>query len=131
MSQNQIRQLQKKRNSRILDYRYIVLVITTGRVVELKALPEAQLVLLYQKVNGVNLLLHGRDGLLHGCHREKHGAHVPMNCGQCLHDLRIVNFRLEWRDSLRRGSHTRYAYRNRRRRGHIIIIRIISSPLSI
>jgi hypothetical protein len=36
--------------------------------------PKVQLVLLYPEVNGVNLLLHGRDGLSHGCHRELHGA---------------------------------------------------------
>jgi hypothetical protein len=35
-------------------------------MVELEALPEVQLVLLYPEVDGVNLLLHGRDGLLHG-----------------------------------------------------------------
>jgi hypothetical protein len=35
-------------------------------VVELEALLEIQLVLLYPEVNGVNLLLYGRDGLLHG-----------------------------------------------------------------
>jgi hypothetical protein len=33
-------------------------------VVELETLPEVQLVLLYTEVNGVNLLLHDRDGLL-------------------------------------------------------------------
>jgi hypothetical protein len=98
---------------------------------ELEALPEVQLVLLYPEVNGVNLLLHGRDGLLHGCHRELHGPHAPLNSGQYLHDLRITDFRLGWRDSLRGGSQNRYAYRNRRRRGHIIVIRIISPQLSI
>jgi hypothetical protein len=35
-------------------------------MVELEALPEVQLVFLYPEVDGVNLLLHGRDGLLHG-----------------------------------------------------------------
>jgi len=55
----------------------------------------------------------------------------PLNRGQCLHDLRIANFRLGWRDSLRRGSQTRYVNRNRRRRGHTIIIWIISPQLSI
>jgi len=54
-------------------------------------------VLLYVDVNGVNLLLHGRGGLLHGCHQELHGAHAPLNSGQCLHDLRIADFRLGWR----------------------------------
>jgi hypothetical protein len=33
---------------------------------ELEALLEVKLVLLYPEVNGVNLLLHGRNGLLHG-----------------------------------------------------------------
>jgi hypothetical protein len=64
MSQRKIRQLQNK-NSRILGHWRIVLVITAGRVVELEALPEVQLVLLYPEVDGVNLLLHGRYGLLH------------------------------------------------------------------
>jgi hypothetical protein len=58
MSKKKIRQLQnKKKNSSILSHWRIILVITTGQVVELEALPE---------VDGVNLLLHGRDGLLHG-----------------------------------------------------------------
>jgi hypothetical protein len=35
-------------------------------MMELEALPEVQLVLLYPEDNGVNLLLYGRDGLLHG-----------------------------------------------------------------
>jgi hypothetical protein len=35
-------------------------------MMKLKTLSEVQLVLLYTVVNGVNLLLHGRDGLLHG-----------------------------------------------------------------
>jgi hypothetical protein len=56
----------QKRSSSILGHWRIVLVITAGRVVELEALPKVQLVLLYPEVNGVNLLLHGRDGLLHG-----------------------------------------------------------------
>jgi len=64
MSQRKIRQLQNK-NSWILGHRRIVLVITAGWVVELEALPEVQLVLLYPEVDGVNLLLHGRDRLLH------------------------------------------------------------------
>jgi hypothetical protein len=108
----------------------IILIVIAGRMMKLETLPEVQLVLLYSEVNGVNLLLYGRDGLLHGCHRKLHGAHAPLNSSQCLHDLRIADFRLGWRDSLRRGSHTRYAYRNRRR-GHIIVIRIISPQLSI
>jgi hypothetical protein len=33
---------------------------------ELEILPEVQLILLYAEVNGMNLLLHGRDGLLDG-----------------------------------------------------------------
>jgi hypothetical protein len=85
---------------------------------ELEALLEVQFVLLYPEVNGVNLLLHGRHGLLYGCHRELHGAHAPLNSGQCLHDLRIVDFRLRWRDGLRRW-------------GYIIVFRIISPQLSI
>jgi hypothetical protein len=50
----------------MLSHRCIILVITAGRMVELEALPEVELVLMYQEVDGVNLLLHGRDGLLHG-----------------------------------------------------------------
>jgi len=57
--------MSQKQSGRI-SHRCIVLVITAGRVVELKTLPEVQLVLLYTKVNGMNLLLHDRDGLLHG-----------------------------------------------------------------
>jgi hypothetical protein len=64
MSQKKIRQLQNK-NSRILSHRRIVLVITAGQVVELEELLEVQLVLFYLEVDGVNFLLHGRDGLLH------------------------------------------------------------------
>jgi hypothetical protein len=37
-------------------------------MMELEALPEVQLVLLDLEVNGVHLLLYGRDGLLHGIH---------------------------------------------------------------
>jgi len=43
-----------------------LLVITVGRVMELETLLEIQLILLQTEVNRVNLLLHGRDGLLHG-----------------------------------------------------------------
>jgi hypothetical protein len=35
-------------------------------MMELETLPEIQLVLLYTQVDGVHLLLHGGDGLLHG-----------------------------------------------------------------
>jgi hypothetical protein len=56
----------QKEKSSILGHRRIVLVIIAERVVELEALLEVQLILLYSKVDGVNLLLHGRDGLLHG-----------------------------------------------------------------
>jgi hypothetical protein len=35
-------------------------------MMELETFLEVNLVLLYMEVNGVNLLLHGRDGLLHG-----------------------------------------------------------------
>jgi hypothetical protein len=34
--------------------------------VELEIVPEIQLILLHTEVNRVNLLLHGRDGLLDG-----------------------------------------------------------------
>jgi hypothetical protein len=57
-----------------LGHQRIILIVTAGRMMELEALLKVQLVLLYPEVNGVNLLLHGRDGLLHGCHRELHGA---------------------------------------------------------
>jgi len=53
----------------------------------------------------------------------------PLNSGQRLHNLRIPDIRLWWRNSLRRGHHIWYADRNRRR-GHIIIL-IISPQLSI
>jgi hypothetical protein len=50
---------------------------------------------------------------------------VEMDSCQSLHNLRIADIRLRWRCSLGGGSHTRYAYRNRRRWEHIVI-RIIS-----
>jgi hypothetical protein len=40
--------------------------ITAGWVMELETLPEIQLILLNTEVDGVNRLLHGRNGLLHG-----------------------------------------------------------------
>jgi hypothetical protein len=35
-------------------------------MMELETLPKINLVMLYTEVDGVNLLLHGRYGLLHG-----------------------------------------------------------------
>jgi hypothetical protein len=67
MSQKLKRQLQNTKKTQASSaIGHIFLVITTGWVVELEALLEVQLVLLYAEVNGVNLLLHGRDGLMHG-----------------------------------------------------------------
>jgi hypothetical protein len=67
MSQKKNKQQQQNKiRSRSLYHRRIILIITAGWVMELEALPEVQLVLLYTEVNGVNLLLHGRDGLQHG-----------------------------------------------------------------
>jgi hypothetical protein len=89
---------------------------------ELEAHPKVQLILIYTEVSGLNLLLHGRDRLLHG-------THAPLDSCQCLHNLRIAIILL-WRQSnLGRRRHARYAYRNRRRRH--IIIGIISPLLSI
>jgi hypothetical protein len=88
-------------------------------MVELEALPEVQLILLYPEVDGVNLLLNG-------WHRQLHGTHALLDSWQSRHNLRIADIRRRWRCSLGRGSHTRYAYRNRKRQGHIIVIQIIS-----
>jgi hypothetical protein len=65
------RQLNKKEgNSIILCHRHsprrIILIVTAGRMMELETLSEIQLVLLYTQIDGVHLLLHGGDGLLHG-----------------------------------------------------------------
>jgi hypothetical protein len=61
-----------KRSSIILCHRCsprrILLIITTARMMILEALPEIQLILLHPLVDGVHLLLHRGDGLLHGAH---------------------------------------------------------------
>jgi len=59
-----------------------------------------------------------------------HGTHAPLNSSQCLHNLRVASILLWWQNSLRRGCHIWNAYRNRRRRGHIIIL-LIELQLSI
>jgi len=46
---------------------------------ELEALLEIQLVLLYTQIDGVHLLRHSSDGLLHGGHKELHGTHTSLN----------------------------------------------------
>jgi hypothetical protein len=60
----------QKKNSIILYHRCsptrIILIVTTGRMMELKAFPKIQLILLNPEIDGVNRLLHGHDGLLHG-----------------------------------------------------------------
>jgi hypothetical protein len=66
MSQNTSKTIRRENKSGCICHRCIVLIITTGRVMELETLQEINLVLLYMDINGVNLLLHCRDGLLHG-----------------------------------------------------------------
>jgi hypothetical protein len=68
----------------------------------LDVLLEVQLVLLHTLVDGVHLLLHRGDGLLHG-------AHSTLNGSYGLHYLRIIYFRLRRREGLRGGSHIRKA----------------------
>jgi hypothetical protein len=80
MSQTSKRQQNKgqKKNSIILCHRCsprrIILIVTAGRMMELETLPEVQLVLLYSQVDGVHLLLHSSDGLLHGAHSSLNGS---------------------------------------------------------
>jgi hypothetical protein len=66
MSQNISKTTTRKENSGCICHWCIVLFITAGRMVELEIVPEIQLILLHTEVNRVNLLLHGRDGLLDG-----------------------------------------------------------------
>jgi hypothetical protein len=47
--------------------------------VELEAFLEVQLILLYPEVDGVNLMLYGRDGLLHGLHGQLRGTHASLD----------------------------------------------------
>jgi hypothetical protein len=67
-----------KQNSIILCHRCsprrITLIITIARMMILEALPEIQLVLLHPLVDGVHLLLHRGDGLLHGAHASLNGS---------------------------------------------------------
>jgi hypothetical protein len=58
MSQISKKKTKKKISSRILGHRCIILVITARRVVELEALQEVQLVLLYPG----NICLHRQKG---------------------------------------------------------------------
>lgn len=60
-----------------------------------------------------------------------HSTHPALDSCQCLHDLRIAGILLRWQRSLGGRRHARYAYRDRWRRGHLIVIRIISPQLSI
>jgi hypothetical protein len=43
-----------------------ITLFTLVLLIELETLSEIQLVLLYTQIDGVHLLLHGGDGLLHG-----------------------------------------------------------------
>jgi len=54
--------------------RRIILITTTARMMILEVLPEIQLVLLNPLVDGVHLLLHRGDGLLHGAHASLNGS---------------------------------------------------------
>jgi hypothetical protein len=67
-----------KQNSIILCHRCsprrIILIITTARMMIHEALPEIQLVLLHLLVDGVHLLLHSGDGLLHGANASLNGS---------------------------------------------------------
>jgi hypothetical protein len=78
MSQTTKRQQNKGKNSIILCHRCsprrIILIITTARMMILEALLEIQLVLLHPLVDGVHLLLHRSDGLLHGAHSSLNGS---------------------------------------------------------
>jgi hypothetical protein len=69
---------QQNKNSIILCHRCssrrIILIITTAKMMILEALPEIQLVLLNPLVDGVHLLLHRGDGLLHGAHASLNGS---------------------------------------------------------
>jgi hypothetical protein len=70
MSQTKRQQNKINKNSTIIlchrcSPRRIILIITTARMMILEALPEIQLILLHPLVDGVHLLLHKGDGLLH------------------------------------------------------------------
>jgi hypothetical protein len=69
---NNTKKKKTKKNSVILYHRCsprrILLIITTARMMILKELPEIQLILVHPLVDGVHLMLHRGDGLLHGAH---------------------------------------------------------------
>jgi hypothetical protein len=96
---------------------------SSERMMKLKALLEVQLILLHPLPDRAHFLLHKGDGLLHI-------VHPSLESTQCLHNPRIIDLRLGWRDSLGGGSHIWKANMHSSRYG-LLIIGIISPQLSI